>query len=521
MYTKYFGFEKNPFSIVPNPQIIYPSYQHLHTLETMRSAISHLGGIWMLTGEVGMGKTTLTRAFITEIPSNIELAYILYANVSEIDLYKQILNELDIVVPEDTKSQWQLINRLNRYLLEQSKKDKHLIIVIEEAQNLSEQLLENLRTLTNLETDESKLLTILLVGQSELLQTIDRKSLRQLKQRIAVNVHLPSFKLRDTIGYINYRLREFNGADHQIGSFAKILIHLYARGVPRVINNLCHKALQNTFQQKKHRATIWQVIRANSLQKSYKLLLKYCVVLVFLVATVFSGLHWQQTVAIFNKHFKAQVVDGQKKPIDLFAEIDKVEPLATALTQSLTHLEQLWQKKSTVTDSWQQYCDQLRELQCYSKKRVNYKSLLQINLPAIIEFYGAKGGVSAVIRKIDAENDSVEIYYRSKIQSITITQFKKRWNGSVKLLWRPPESYKRVFYPNQRNKSLVDWMQVQLNKQGVMSERYITGGLYNDLLVGNVKKFQKKHKLFADGVLGIRTIMAMVDRDEATPTLFE
>ena len=521
MYTDYFGLKKDPFSIVPNPELIYPSYQHSFCIDLIKQNFNNHGGIWMLTGEVGMGKTTITRALINELPKNIEVAYLLYSQLDELDIYKQICYELEIEVAKDTSSRWQLINRINQYLLDNHQKGKHILIVIEEAQNMSEQLLESIRTLTNLETADSKLVTVLLVGQNELLDTVNKQSFRQLHQRISLRTHISRLKLKDTIGYINFRLSTFSHTHRQITGSAKVLAHFLAKGIPRVINILCNSALQIAYINKRQRAGVLDILNA---QKQRKIkpnkLIKSALVLALVAATVLL-VNTHFFVNFAKNNFKLKLFDSNNQQIEVPLLTKK--PINANLITAIENLQSLWQTNASIKfKNWQQYCKNSKILNCYSRKYINYSSLKKINLPAIIEYrLSDDKTINAVLETIDESLGKATILIAKDKHTVSIKTFTDSWNGKVKILWRAPESYNRVLYPNQRNKALINWLQIQLINQGIMQNRYITGGKYNEILTSYVKKFQSKNGLTPDGVLGIRTIMTIQQKQDNDPILFK
>ena len=246
MYERYFGFMEKPFQLVPNPVYLFLSQNHEEALAHLRYAASQKDGFVEITGEVGTGKTTLCRAFLDCLGHEIEVAYIFNPKLTPIELLKAIIDELGI--HSSAQSLKELIDCLNRYLLQQKAEKRSVIVLIDEAQNLSLETLEQLRLLSNLETSTSKLIQIILVGQPELRELLDSSALRQLNQRISLSFHLKPLSPAETKAYILHRLWVASGKTPSIISpEACASVYSFSRGVPRLINIVCDRSLLVAF----------------------------------------------------------------------------------------------------------------------------------------------------------------------------------------------------------------------------------------------------------------------------------
>jgi general secretion pathway protein A len=254
MYKFFFGFRENPFKLVPNPAYLFLSKSHEEALAHLTYAVSQGEGFMEITGEVGTGKTTLCRAFLENLDRDTTAAYIFNPNLNSMQLLKAINDEFGI--SSNAKNVKDLIDKLNAFLIEQKSKGKKTILLIDEAQNLTNEVLEQLRLLSNLETTKDKLLHIILVGQPELDEKLNSYELRQLEQRISLSCRLIPLNLKEIQNYIQHRIHVASEkTDIRFDSAAYRLIYKYSRGVPRLINIVCDRALLTAFGLDQHKIT--------------------------------------------------------------------------------------------------------------------------------------------------------------------------------------------------------------------------------------------------------------------------
>ena len=248
MYRQFFGFSEDPFNITPDPKFLFLSEEHNAALTLLRYGLEQSKGFMVITGEVGCGKTLLCRSLLQSLDENLfETAWLYSSNITQEQLIRSILKEIGM--PASKLPETDHFEVLNEYLLSKINKGKEILLIIDEAQNLSYELLESIRLLSNLETNQRKLLQILLVGQPELKAKLNQPQLRQLKQRILIYYELHPLDKKGTLNYINHRL---NLVCQQPGlpkiSYAAFkAIYKYSKGIPRVINNICDKALMATY----------------------------------------------------------------------------------------------------------------------------------------------------------------------------------------------------------------------------------------------------------------------------------
>ena len=247
MYESFYALSKKPFSITSNPSFLYLSQRHKEALVHMMYGIRERVGFIEITGEVGTGKTTVCRALLNQLDDTVKTAFIFNSSLSEIQLLQTILEDLGI--KSKAKNKGGMFAELNQFLIEQLRSGNNVVVIIDEAQNLSKKLLEQVRMLSNLESEDAKLLQIILVGQPELREKLKDPALRQLRQRISVRYHIEALDRSETEKYIHHRLgiAGANGNGPRFDEQALGEIYRYSEGIPRLINVLCDKALLNGF----------------------------------------------------------------------------------------------------------------------------------------------------------------------------------------------------------------------------------------------------------------------------------
>jgi len=252
MYNEYFGFKEAPFSIAPDPHYLYMTAQHREALAHLVYGLNSEGGCILLTGEVGTGKTTICRCLLEQIPKQANVALVLNPKVSEIELLETICDELKISYPDTKNSVKTYTDRIYEFLLTSNRNNEKTVLIIDEAQNLSSKVLEQLRLLTNLETNQRKLLQIIILGQPELLDILARPEMRQLAQRITARFHLQPLSKHEVKAYINHRLA-VAGQNIQLFPDKSIkLLYRLSKGIPRLVNIISDRALLGAYVEEQY-----------------------------------------------------------------------------------------------------------------------------------------------------------------------------------------------------------------------------------------------------------------------------
>ncbi len=242
MYEKFYGFTDKPFNMTPDSKFFYPSAKHEEALNCLLLAISERNGFVVITGEIGSGKTTVCRTLLNRLDKTTKVALVLNTHLGKKELLTTILEDLDIEYRSTSKTH--LLSALNKYLIEQASKDVNVVVIIDEAQNLTPAVLEEVRMLSNLETETEKLIQIILLGQPELKKKLAMPKLEQFRQRVVFHFHLEPLNREETSEYIKHRLKKAGNLASDIFTDAAIdEIYQHSKGVPRLINVICHNAL--------------------------------------------------------------------------------------------------------------------------------------------------------------------------------------------------------------------------------------------------------------------------------------
>lgn len=270
MYESYFKLKENPFGTTPDPRFLYKGKAHREALAYLAYGVFKKKGFLALTGEVGIGKTTIVRAFVQTFHPCLEVAFILNTRVSFDELLYMLLTDLGVEPKSESKVV--MLSTLNQFLIDRYADNQNPVLIIDEAQNLSPDVLEELRMLSNFETDEQKLLQIVLVGQPELNRILMREDMRQLRQRIPGVFHMKFLSKEEVYSYIRYRLVVAGLTNGQLifSDNAVDAIHRFSSGIPRLINMLCDRVLLRGYLQKTH-VVERDLVEASIIELSYQI----------------------------------------------------------------------------------------------------------------------------------------------------------------------------------------------------------------------------------------------------------
>ncbi len=500
MYLDFFNLSKPPFSITPDPAFVYLSENHNESLAHLVYGVTRGGGAGFvqLTGEVGTGKTTLCRLFLQQLPNDTHAALILNPNQSPQELLLAIFREFNLSTYGTGKQLDALINRLNEQLLKWWEQGENALIIIDEAQNLPQPTLEQLRLLTNLETAEHKLLQIILIGQPELKATMARKDLRQLAQRITTRFHLWPLSRRETVAYVRHRMtvsreHDLSADDSQAPVPAQDIftppalyaVYRHSQGVPRLINILCDRALLVAYTEESQRVRYRHVQKAQAeLNNSPKQGRRPA----YTIALGLFGL-----VALAVWYLSAQI------------------PLQVTETKSQTDIVQdMVINPPPINISWQRYfklwdldeglfwpqldCPDigLTGMACHHKQG-NLSQIAALNTPVILQL---KNQTAVLLTALSA--NEVIISGRHGSQTLSHWALNEQWLGHYRVLWPIAPELIDGTIKQQRQWALS--VARLLSNQPELSEASLTDW---------IKTFQHQNGLHADGIIGQETQMAM------------
>ncbi len=557
MYLAFFGLNEKPFSITPDPRYLYLSERHAEAMAHLLYGVNEAGGFVQLTGEVGTGKTTIVRSLLAQAPKNAEIALILNPRMTAPEFLLTICEELGIGVPDSaTQSLKDLVDILSQYLLRAHAAGRRVVLVVDEAQNLAPEVLEQVRLLTNLETNTQKLLQIILIGQPELRELLARNELRQLAQRITGRYHLSPLSAEETTAYVRHRLRVAGATSDIFNRFALEEIYRLSDGVPRVINVICDRALLGGYSLDRHRVTA-PLVRSAAAEVFGRrfgppwLPWAATAAVAALLAVGSFGLwrlqpwRWAHTPALTRPQAEPRISRPSAAPArssaaanpaptgtpgappaagagakpaapSLLALLAKY-PGETSTDAAFSTLFGLWgiHYAADGTDP----CTQAAQhgLACLDQ----HGSLGQLRVydrPAILMLTGPNGGShEVVLTSLDGEHATLHLG-KSEHQ-VGDGELSRYWMGEYLMLWRPQTSPVQTLSAGMRGERVL-WLRRSLEKLAGVSDP-APSDLYDDHLASLVRRFQRAHRLKPDGIAGVETqvVLASALRSPGSPFL--
>ncbi|KGM53703.1 hypothetical protein N800_06125 [Lysobacter daejeonensis GH1-9] len=555
MYLEYYGLREPPFSITPDPRFVFLSERH-------RDALAHLlygigqgggGGFVQLTGEVGTGKTTVSRLLLEQVPDNARVALVLNPRLSPVELLETICEELHLDLEGRRGSVKQLVDLLNHYLLDAYSQGLRVVLIIDEAQNLSVDALEQVRLLTNLETDTQKLLQIILLGQPELRTILAREDLRQLAQRITARFHLTPLSTAETDAYLRHRYKVAGGQRFPFTDTATRRIHTWSRGVPRLTNVIAERALlagyahdesmigpkwvdeaaREALAPTPRHARHWPMAAATG------------VAVVALAATLWwwprgqdavardasvatmpqdrgtgtaSGANAAATAGLADDAGSGAAISNTANSgtapraasripqLDATGLQGAIATAASSPTLAWQHLLQAWSQPSnaaaaaTASACPAQVSDGLRCLQGQSQ----LDALVALGRPVLLKL--RTDGHTAWALLLGA--DAVRLRLQLGPQTVDIDRIAlaRVWQGEYAALWRAPAHVQPPFVVGQYGPA-VEWIHARLQPA------YAGPEVLDAAMLGAIRHFQATRGIATDGVVGPETLMALAARD--------
>ena len=526
MYKEYFGLKENPFSIAPDPHYFYMSEGHREALAHLVYGINSDGGFILLTGEVGTGKTTVCRCLFDHLPKNAEIAFILNPKLTVEELLASICDEFGISYPAGNRSNKVFVSAINDYLLNAHEEGKQAILIIEEAQNLSVEVLEQIRLLTNLETSERKLLQIVLLGQPELKDMLAQPQLRQLSQRVTARYHLGPLTKDEVSAYVNHRLSVAGLVRNGLFSEAILKkLFLLTGGIPRIINVVCDRALIGAFAQGKDRVDKKTLVTAArevsgkkehrwQQKKTYPKILAGLFFLLFVALAAAAYVYVRIPQSVMGNTAKTVTPDQPVTPkmeSTPAAAFEKPLNSSGLSTKNMAYqaLFGQWQIKIN-PKARKTPCEQAREnnLQCMEEKG-SLNDLRQLNKPAVLKFVDGKDG-EYYAALLSLKGDMATLTIGNETKTVDFREIILRWSGDYTLFWRVPHKYKVKLVPGSRG-PLITWLDQHLSLAQGLDVQLDRQPAYDDTLIRKIKEFQITAGLTPDGIVGARTIICLTN----------
>ncbi len=525
MYNEFYGLEENPFSISPDPKFFYLSERHNQAFAHLSYGLKSGGAFVLLTGEVGTGKTTVSRRILNILPDNTALATIYHPTDEPRDLYACICDEFKLTYPKDASIK-DLFNILKNFFFKVSDEGRHAVIVIDEAQMLSEESLEQLRLLTNLENDNSKAVQIVLIGQPELQNLLSRQSLRQLSQRITARFHITPLEDDDIGAYLRFRLQVAGRIQPLFNASAIKLIAKFSVGVPRLINLVADRSIEEGTTSQSRIITAKEVKRAiafimpkrnkgSSLAtREYstgvnysKVVMLIAVFLVFIGAGVLSSFF---VGPLFPLKTPEVIVD--EEVIDNEADVKQNKELQNEFISDLKESSVKEESISTLFRVWgyddpNALCDNasLVGLFCYDYVG-SFGQLLSFNHPALVRLYDKDNLTEFYGVLIGVDDESVRLIINSKLYDIKRNFFDEMWDGEAVIISRLLPSGSQKF---SKNSSEKDFRYLSLALSRALKKGDPHYKTYNQNLINDVKNFQDNEGLESDGIVGLQTLLLL------------
>ncbi len=495
MYETYYGFTEKPFNLTPDPKYLYLSSRHTEAFAHLSFGHQERGGFVVLSGEVGTGKTTLARYFLSGLGPDTATAVVLYPALTAAELLRSILDDLH--VEARGASLKDLVDALHRFLLEARENGRSVVLMIDEAQDLSPDVLEQIRLLSNLETDTEKLIQIVLLGQPELLEMLARHDLRQLAQRVTARYHIGPLNRAETEAYVQHRIQVAGGLGKVLFTKgALVAAHAVSGGVPRVLNLVCDRALLAGYAHGTRTITPATVrIAAREIQGGARRLngrgaaaAALAVASVLLAAGAIASFRSTPAVATPAPTLEPAPAAAASPAPASAARLPGLvlrAPRDAAVQSSLERLRSLWG------------AEPLERITL----RANRDMLRRLDLPALLEMFHPERADTVPLALVGLQGDQAVVSILGETASVSWSEVDALWTRQATFLWRDAE---RLLQDPARAEI---WQQARL-----LELRYARPGDSNALAL---EGFQRDLGLVPDGVLGARTLMALVTRGPA------
>lgn len=535
MYLEYYGLKEPPFSITPDPRFVFLSERH-------RDALAHLlygigqgggGGFVQLTGEVGTGKTTLCRLLLEQLPENTRIALVLNPKISPLELLETICEELKLDIEGRQGSLKGMVDRLNAYLLEAYAQGLRVVLIIDEAQNLSSDALEQVRLLTNLETPTQKLLQIILLGQPELRELLGRPELRQLAQRITARYHLTPLSGEDTDAYLRHRLAVAGCSRFPFTKLAVKRLHEHAGGVPRLINVIADRALMAGYAQNLQQIGERAVdLAASEAMASPIRRLRVPGVSVWVGLLLVALLAWwlwpaegdpeanEPPQEALSEQGEAEEESGDQEteaPLSFVSLRERMREAENSSVTAWNQLLSLWTLRAEDVDvRTAQRCPPVLAPGVYClRSSGSLSKLATLERPVVLRLSSDGRDAWAVLLGLSSTRARLSL--DGETFDVTRRTLERAWLGEYFALWKAPEFMAGVIRSGESGPA-VEWLRSVLTRRD-RQQPDEGPAFFDESMVNEVRRVQASHGLVPDGVVGPETLFALVSRERVGPRL--
>ncbi|SFR46678.1 general secretion pathway protein A [Marinobacter daqiaonensis] len=573
MYYDFFGFREPPFSIAPDPRYLYLSERHKEALAHLMYGVQGQGGFIVITGEVGTGKTTVSRCFIENVPAHVDIALILNPRLSARELLASVCDEFGVAYPDNATIKL-LVDRINLHLIDAHARGRHQVLMIDEAQNLSAEVLEQLRLLTNLETSEKKLLQIVLLGQPELKEMLERPELRQLNQRVTARYHLDALERDELPAYLHYRL---GVAGVKVDLFSPAAIRLLFRksqGVPRLINLISDRALLGAYSESLHQIEAHHVREAarevgsrprSQSESGISPALRYLTLASAVLAVAVAAFAYtdsrrdagaeraeaqppvEATADPADDQGNVPQVDGpehagpEAPTADIGAGSPIVESAAAAGTVERAEIREVESQVPDLEDfdlaehgmNTAEAYEELFQVWGHAWDRTDYplaceyadaaglgclhkqgsrRSMEEINRPAVLELRGPDGG-AAYVTLVGLDGDEATLKTPEGAVKVSFSELQNYWFGNYSVLWQVPPYMAWDGDPGELSRQYQKgvWLSARMMQLVGLhaSDDREIERISRLVRDEQVRWYQKVKRLEQDGVIGAMTLIQM------------
>ncbi|MEJ2530589.1 MAG: AAA family ATPase [Halioglobus sp.] len=550
MYYQYFGLTEAPFSIAVNPRYLFMSARHRDALAHLLYGVGAGGGFILLTGEVGTGKTTINRCLLEQLPQDTDVAIILNPALNAMELLASVCDELGIAYDAERHTLKTLTDKLHAFLLDNHARGRKTVLMIDEAQHLDFEVLEQIRLLTNLETNSEKLLQIILIGQPELAEMLSRPELRQLNQRITARYNLEPLNLEETGAYIRHRLQVAGmTAGREIFPRAVIRgIYQRTRGIPRLINVLCDRILLGAYGRNRTRADqamldvaarevlgeaggegrgrVWAgaalvllaALGAGGWYLYQQGWWRHAVQPPVAAATREPAVAAAPVVVPPERSPPAPQIPAVEAPVVAAADPGPEAPMAAIATAPAAEapgwllppaaaMAQLWSLASDAPEPIAPCAGPVQAgLACVEGEALTWDDLARLERPLLLDMVTTERFAAATLL-LGVEGRSAWVATGDGVASAALADLGPRWTGRYRFLWRPPAGYERPLAVGDESGTVAEVAELFARLDG--QQQPLAGERFNASLQQRVRLFQREHGLAADGVVGIQTLLKL------------